>query len=223
MENKDLEKLRVGIIVVADKISDEVKNRFSQSIKFSKPIPKCKVLMMCDDRKEGEPFNKCKLLNKGLRQAFKSKFDVIIQTDIDLIIPPGAIDFTCGVALEGDVCCHLPMTKMPEKEFIKYSNYDEYPWKDWRETFKTIYATGCWNGLQPKVWKITGGFNEDMTEWGFEDRDWRARGKRHGIKWRDKWCWGRKYPLIHINHPDRTINNSSANKQCVDKKRKSWL
>lgn len=223
ISDKELSKMKVAVIVVADNIDSEIKDRFNESIGLSNPIPKVDIVMMENNRKKDELFNKCVLLNKALRKTLKGGYNVIIQTDIDLIIPPGTIDFSCRIALEGNVCCHLPMRKLPRKIILEHNHYDDYPWEKWIKEYKPIYATGCWNALRPKAWKMTGGFNEDMTEWGFEDRDWRARGRRQGVKWSDNWKWHRSFPLIHVNHPDRTYNNSAYNKKKVNKSKKSWL
>lgn len=223
MRNTKTKAKKVGILVVADRISDEVKNRFIDSINFSNPQPECKIIMMENERDEDQLFNKCKLLNKGLKIAFKENFDVIIQTDIDLVIPPNTINFTCNVALEGMVCCHLPMRRILKKEFDLFEHYDDYPWDEWIKKYSPIYATGCWNGLVPKAWKMTGGFNEDMLEWGYEDRDWRMRAIKNNVVWRDKWKWGRTFPIMHVNHLPRTLNMSSENRKVGKSKRRDWL
>jgi hypothetical protein len=216
--------INVGILVVADSIPQEIKDRFVNCIDWSEPKADYEIIMMENEREEGVPFNKCILLNDGLKNAFKRKFDVIIQTDIDLLVPPGAIDFTCEQAMGGNFCVHLPMIRLP-KEVYENSNlkYKDYPWQEWVNMGQKQYATGCWNGLTPKAWSMTGGFNPHMTGWGFEDRDWRGRGLRNGVKWKDNWKWYKRFPLIHVNHPDRNPNKSKENKQVANKKVKSYL
>jgi GT2 family glycosyltransferase len=92
------------------------------------------------------------------------------------------------------------------EEFQKYNTYEEYPFKVWNK-IKSVYATGCWNCMRSDLWVKSGGFNEDMTLWGYEDRDWRYRSINAGISWKDIY----KHPLIHVNHPRRNRDVSKQN------------
>jgi len=202
----------VAILVVADGIPQDIRTRFKMCIDKSNPTASYDVLIMGNVDSKEKVFNKCKMLNKGLKSII-GKYKVIIQADIDLIVPPMLIDKTFSLAMEKDVCVHHCMICIPPEEFNQHSDYDKFPLTKWK-TFKKVYATGCWNGLKSSLWKKTGGFNEEMTNWGYEDRDWRYRAIACGIPWKDVY----NFPLIHVNHPRR---NRDVSKQNIDISKKA--
>ena len=214
----------VGILVVADGLGDDIRNRFKASIRFSKPRASYDVHIMGgkERRAKGVPFNKCKLLNQGLRTMFDIGYQVIIQADIDLIVPPVLVDKTYELAMRDKLCIHQSMRRISADEYNKYKEYRSFPFNQWKK-IKAIYATGCWNGIIMSNWKLTGGFNEDMIEWGYEDRDWRERCIRVGVRWKDV----HKFPLMHVDHPNRTKNVSLRNvevgKRAKREERQNWL
>jgi hypothetical protein len=214
----------IGILVVADGIGDDVRKRFKHCLTASRPRATFDVVIMGSNkpRERGAKFNKCKLLNKGLKRLFEGGYKVIIQTDIDLICPPALIDKTFELAWKHKYCVHCSMRRISPEEYGKYKEYRQYPFNRWKK-MKQIYAAGCWNGLVPALWKKTGGFNEDMIEWGYEDRDWRERSIKVGIKWKDL----HKFPLMHVDHPKRTKNVSLRNvevaKRAKREGKQSWL
>lgn len=202
----------IGILVVADGIGADVRQRFKHCLTASRPRASFDVLIMGDLERNDRKFNKCKLLNKGLKQLFEGEYKIIIQTDIDLICPPSLIDKTFEVATKQKCCVHASMRRISPDEYNKYSQYSSYPFSRWSK-IKPIYATGCWNGLLTEKWKLTGGFNEEMIEWGYEDRDWRERAMSAGIKWKDV----HKFPLMHVDHPKRTKDVSMRNVEMAKK------
>lgn len=215
----------IAILVVADGIGDKVRQRFKQCLTASNSKSSFDVLIMGETkkRKDGELFNKCKLLNSGLKQLFKCNYEVIIQTDIDLICPPNLLDATlASVKSKPKSCVHSAMCGLTEDELNKYKSYNDYPFSKWNG-YKKIYATGCWNGMNPEMWKLSGGFNEDMVDWGYEDRDWRYRSINNGIKWTDLY----NYPLMHVNHKRRNRDVSVTNKKIATesslKGKTNWL
>jgi len=212
----------VGILVIADGIDETIRNRFRDCFKLSHPKVSYDILMMGDVIPTQKIFNKCKLLNKGLKQLISQEYKCILQTDIDLICPPKTLDWTVRQATNIDACIHHPMKCIAPAEFKKYKSYSEYPFKEWSK-IKSVYATGCWNCMKPHLWQKSGGFNEDMTLWGYEDRDWRYRAIAAGISWVDEY----KYPLIHVNHPRRNRDVSKKNleiaKDAKSQGKVNWL
>ncbi len=199
----------IGIIVIADGLGDDIRNRFKHCLTASNPRHSFDVKIMGSKvpRKAGVKFNKCKLLNKGLREMFKVGYKVIIQTDIDLICPPTLIDGTYEACMRDNrLGIHCVMRGLDIEEFQKYPKYAKYPWKQWVKR-KAIYATGCWNGMQLEAWKTCKPFNDNMLEWGYEDRSHMEVSKLCGIKWKDI----HRIPLMHINHTRRTKNVSLRN------------
>ena len=203
----------IGFLVVSDGIGEDVRSRFQHCLQASKPRASFEFKIMGDlERGEERKFNKCTLLNQGLKQMFKCGYKVIIQTDIDLICPPSLIDKTFELAYKKHCCVHCAMRRVDPSELAKYKSYKDYPFNRWKK-YKSIYATGCWNGLIPRLWKDSGGFNEDMTEWGYEDRDWRERAMLAGIKWEDLY----RFSLMHVDHLRRTKNVSLRNVEMAKK------
>lgn len=214
----------IGFLVVADGICREVRQRFKMCLTASRPRASFDVLIMGQEepREIGAKFNKCKLLNEGLRSLLAQDYKVIIQTDIDLICPKSLIDKTFELVTQKNLAAHCSMRRISQEEYDKYSSYRDFPFNKWKR-IKDIYATGCWNGLKPDWWRKSGGFNEDMTEWGYEDRDWMTRVKNNGIKFKDL----HKFPLMHVDHPKRTKNVSLKNVEMAKKAKregkKNWL
>jgi len=214
----------IGILVVADGLGESIRKRLKYCLTASKPRASFDVLIMgnTEPREKGVKFNKCKLLNNGLRQLFDGGYKVIIQTDIDLICPPALIDKTFELAMNNNICVHSSMRRISPEEYARYKEYRQYPFNRWKK-IKPIYATGCWNGMKPNLWKKSGGFNPSMVEWGFEDRSHRNACIQRGIRWKDL----HKFPLMHVDHPKRTKNVSLRNMEMEKKAKRegkmNWL
>jgi hypothetical protein len=198
----------VGILVVAQRIPEEIRFRFSECIRKSNPKVSYEIHMM--HTKPKGPFNKSKLLNKGIKKYTRGQYEVLIQCDIDLVVPPGLVDKSYEVAKSGKVCFYNWHRRIDPKELPKLP--DEYEKMDWERymSFKTEAANGCWNAIQSQFWFCTGGYNEDMIEWGKEDDDWRRRAHSFGNVSFNNY---NKFCLIHVNHPTRTKDCRKRNRQ----------
>jgi hypothetical protein len=217
---------QVGIFVVAQNISDSVVQRFQGCLEKSNPTVSYDVFILRTQKKE-KHFNKSKLLNKGIKTLAKGQYEVLIQTDIDLIIPPGLVDHSYEIAKTGRVCFHNDMRKVNIDDIPGFpklpSQYAKIDWSIFKKV-PFIFASGCWNTMQSPYWWDTGGWNEMMIEWGREDDDWRNRAKKHhGIKFIDS----KKFELIHYNHPPRTkdlrCRNDAKAKEAAKKGISSWI
>ena len=210
----------IGVLVVAHGIEQEVRERFETHLKRSNPQHSYELLIMGSVQRKGT-FNKCKLLNKGLKKLLKNNHQAILQTDIDLIIPPKLIDKSFEVAISGRCCNHVCMRRINIDE-IKGKDYDDYPWQKWKK-YKRIYASGCWNMMKPNLFEEIGGWNEWMIGWGEEDAAFRRIGMSKKIKWKDNY----RSPLVHIDHPKRTTNQKKHNRDMEKKAKKegktNWL
>lgn len=216
---------KVAIMAVAQNISNDIKRRFQECIIRSKPSVGFDVYLLGakNNRTKG-PFNKSKLLNKGIKKLVPHGYEVIIQADIDLVVPPGLVDKTYEYAMTGKVCfynCHRRID--PEHLPRLPEDYDSMDWKKYM-SFDWEAANGCWNGIQARYWMDTGGYNEDMIEWGKEDDDWRRRAAKFGKVGFKNW---NKFCLIHVNHPQRTKDMRKRNRQCemrsLKKGKWNWL
>ncbi len=217
---------QVAIMAVAQNISKDTIDRFKSCIYLSKPSITFDIYLFGEKTPRGKnkPFNKSKLLNKGIKKLVPMNYDVIIQADIDLIVPPHIIDTTYDIVMNKRICfynCHrrIDPKELPSlpSEYLNmdWDKYMKYPWEA---------ANGCWNGMRSHLWMESGGYNEDMVEWGKEDDDWRQRASKYGkipfLNW-NRFC------LIHYNHPTRTQDLRKRNRQCgirsLNKGKWNWL
>lgn len=217
----------IAIFVVADNISENIVSRFKSCINLSGSKHSVDIYVLSDSRKQNEPFNKSKILNNGIRKLINKKYEVLIQTDIDLIVPPELINYSYKEAMKNKVCFHNDMIKLYEKDYPELSklpeNYNNINWNKYKKN-SFIFASGCWNAMQTKYWYETGGFNEYMIEWGREDDDWRNRTrKQSNIPFIDS----KKFSLIHINHLPRTKDlrwrNDKMSIKATKEGIKNWL
>lgn len=192
----------VCIIVAAQGIPKKTIQRFKESVFASNPARKPIIMIKSGKEKR---FYKTKILNRCLREAIP-KFKVIIQTDIDLIVPPGLINKTCAALKQQPNNCYHHFLRYVDPSEIKGKKYGQFPWNKW-VNLKAEFCSGCWNGMTSKMWKKSGGFNEQMFAWGAEDSEFYNRTVRKGIHWIKK----KSFPLVHINHPKRQQKRAREN------------
>jgi len=197
-----MHKKDVCIIVAAQGISKKVITRFRESVAASKPKCICDVMIKCGREKK---FYKTRIINDCLRKTLP-KYKVIIQTDIDLLVPPKLIDKTFNMAMGQPSNCFHHFLRYVNPEEIKGKRYKDFPWHDWVH-LKADFCSGCWNGMTGEAWKKSGGLNEDMFAWGAEDTEFYNRSKRKGIRWIN--C--KDFALVHINHPRRQKKRAKEN------------
>lgn len=224
-----MSKKQVAIMVVAQGLPDELVDRFSQCIHKSKPKVSYDIhILRTNDPDQKKAFNKSKLLNKGIKKYCNGDYEVVIQTDIDLIIPPKLVDVSYERGLQKDTCFHVNHRRTTPHKIKGFPKLPEgYDNIDWEYILSTPWesAIGCWNALNNESWYKTGGFNEMCKLYAKEDDDWGRRSKIYGgIKWEVS---NNKFPLIHFNHPQRHKNNRRHNnaviKKCIDEGKINWL
>jgi hypothetical protein len=164
-------------------------------------------------------------LNKGIKQLSPIGYKVIIQSDIDLIIPPGLIDKSLEIGSQEKTCFYNHHRRVDANKVPKFpSEYNNMDWKRGLQMFKPEDANGCWNAMTPVSWMSSGGYNEYMIEWGKEDDEFRSNaGNLFGIKFINY----NKFCLLHINHPMRTKDMRKHNRGMSAKAAKegktNWL
>lgn len=209
------------IIVVAEGIGSEIVDRFISSVRQSNPMTDTSIEIFAGAEKaENAGFRKSAGLNYLLRKSLEN-YSVVIQTDIDLLVPPGLIDhsFNSVVSHERIAYHHYLRHVWPTE--LEGKQYEHYNFKEW-QTRKGIFCSGCWNAMNGKTWKLSGGWNEDMIEWGYEDTEFLERTKARGIRW----IVDSQFGLVHVNHPPRTKRNVQANRVAAakyDSARVDWL
>lgn len=67
--------------------------------------------------------------------------------------------------------------------------------------------------MNSRTWKKSGGWNEDMIAWGYEDSEFFERSKARGIGW----MIDSQFGLVHVEHPPRTKRNVEENRKAAQK------
>jgi hypothetical protein len=197
----------IAIIVVAQNISKAIIKRFK--LCAEKSCRSLKFDIYIGDSKE-ELFYKTKILNSLLRKVV-DRYSVVIQTDIDLVIPPGIIEKTFQRVMSHPDYAYHHVLRYVQEEDIQSNSYESYPWEKWRSV-TPIFCSGGWNGMSSQTWLKSRGYNEKMYAWGYEDTEFYHRAKRLGIKWfKDD-----SFSLVHINHQPRQINRVEENTSIGD-------
>jgi hypothetical protein len=216
----------IAIMVVAQNISDEIKHRYAECVSKSKPNCSWDIhFLSSDDPSQKINFNKSKLLNSGIKNLYNKGYKVIIQSDIDLITPPGIVDKSLEIGLNLKTCFYNFHYRIDPRHLPKLpDDYQTIDFKLLSKTFASENANGCWNAMTPESWMASGGYNEYMIEWGREDDVFRSNaGNKFGIKFINF----NQFCLIHVNHPPRTKDMRKYNRSMEEKARKegktNWL
>lgn len=198
----------VGIIAVAKNISIEIVDRFINSINKSLPSYEYAIHIAGKDD-TNDKFYKTRILNAAIRKLVND-CDVIIQSDIDLLIPPKLIDYTYNKSQSG-VMIHSSLRHI-KLDDINNLKYEDYPWDKWLQQ-KPVFCSGCWNGMSSTNWIKSKGYNELMFEWGAEDTEFYKRCSRYGIKYEVT----NDFPLVHVHHDQRTSKRPKENMELSNK------
>lgn len=216
----------IAILVVAQNIQEATRHRFRECLRKSNPSVPYEICMMTSNSGEHyQTFNKCKLLNKGIRGLTKTH-DIIVQCDIDMVIPPGLLDKSHEYVTSMPCCFYNFVYKIDPTSLPRLpEEYDKIDW-DWVKTQRPIAAAGSWNCMESEYWILSGGYNEYMTEWGWEDDEFRRRCSRRTPK-EFKFFNYNRFPLIHVNHPRRTKyhqrENIRADRRARREGKEDWL
>jgi hypothetical protein len=203
--------------------------RFEKCIHASKPSVSYDVHILRTSDPEQKPnyFNKSKLLNKGIKNFCNGDYEVVIQTDIDLIVPPNLIDVSYQKAIQQKVCYHVNHRRITHTKIAGFPNLpEEYDKMNWSALMKfpKEASNGCWNAMNHETWWDTGGYNENCINWSREDDDHARRAKIYG---KVKYIVSNDWPLIHINHPQRNQNNRKHNdtvvRKAIEEGKINWL
>jgi len=202
----------VLILSVTYNIPNEIQKRFSKCIELSKP--KCSYdiqFISSSKRMKSNVFNKSILLNDALKEFIKNKnYKVLIQADIDLIVPSEIIDKSLEIASQERTCFYNYHRRIDQKDlpdlpddYLKM-NLDKY-----LKDFAPESASGCWNAMSRESWLTSGGYNEYMEFWGKEDDYFRKTARIIG---NINFINYNRFCLIHVNHDSRQKDNRKYNK-----------
>ena len=194
----------LGIVVPAYKLPDQeaLQRRFVDSArKDARPKAAYEILFVTPERfcittiiDGREIFNIAKAYNAGL-QYFKDRARFIACADIDLIFPPGFIDYAIQKAEQKPHCHRVRL--------IDPADIVPRNWPQWAH-LRPRPGTGAWNVMRYDDYLEIGGFCEDMYGWGGIDTDFKQRKlDRFGVSG----CWyDADMALMHVNHPPNTDN-----------------
>ena len=204
MKMKKLDRRQLGIIVPAYNLPDQtaLMERFLTSLQVdARPRAPYEVLFVTPDRFDittevdgREYFNIAKAYNAGLRY-FKDRVDFIACADIDLIFPPGFIDYSLEMAAQKP---HTARVRC-----IDEADTNPRDWDSWLD-IQPMPGSGAWNCMRYTDYHAIGGFCEDMWGWGGIDTDFKqAKIRAFG---RENVWYDHEKPLMHVNHLPRTDN-----------------
>lgn len=213
--------IKVGIIVVAFEIEDVVLDRFTSALRENPGYQITPHIIGGSDnighiRDDGQyMMNKSKALNIGLRQCLKCDYDVIICADVDVLTPPSLIRYTCDIVLSNKCCFHAVVRNIDPTNVC--DNYDDNPFDEWLQLPLRETSRGCWNAMTPEMWCQSGGYNEELFGWGYEDMEFHERLASKGILIHRE----TNFPLVHVNHPWRKqIRRNDKNREIA--KKQDW-
>lgn len=202
---------RVGVTAPFFNINKTLSDRFKKYVKSSIGSDDITLLIYLPSLESecitSGNFNRSKAINSGVKELISSGCDVIVATDLDMIVPPGLISFSVTKAIQTskNILC---MTR-----FVDISYFQKvYP--DWKQFLRLPVAHsgfGGWNCLTSEMWKESGGYPEELTGWGYEDICFREKLQYRSIDAITVYT----YPLLHINHPPRAKDQKSTQRSNV--------
>jgi len=193
-------KPKIAILAVNNNLKTNIQERFIWSLKNSeKKIPF--DIFLGGHSKSTEAFRKTTIINDILRKITGS-YSFIIQTDIDMLIPPNLIKITMDNLRTNNHCYHVNFHYVESNEMDTWmaKGYGSIPWGEINNR-PVFHASGSWNGMSRESWIRSNGFCEAIYYLGGPDTEFFRRSMQRGIVWMQE----NALPLSHINHPRRAI------------------
>lgn len=180
----------IGIVVAAVGIPKEICSRFEETLRKATSLD-----YVCNVVTDMKDFTRSKCRNQGILSMF-GKCRVIICVDIDMLVPPGLVEFTLKNVQDGTALWAKCRNLEPDRA-------DTFHWKAWMKSPVRESGTGSWVAMTAADWLKTGGWDERITGWGGEDDVLAVRRKEKGIETKTT----NDFPLMHVNHADRDHRN----------------
>ncbi|MDY6903670.1 MAG: galactosyltransferase-related protein [Thermodesulfobacteriota bacterium] len=217
----------LGIVVPAYRLPNQsaLEKRFSDSVQ-SDAAPKIswKILFVTPDRfdivtraDDRDVFNIGKAYNAGINY-FRHTARFIACADIDLLFPPGFLDYSVEMAARRPFCAKVRLVDPDEIESRNWGHWQRRPSRP---------GSGAWNVMRYAEYDAIGGFNEALFGWGGIDTDFRQRKNR--LYGKDGVFFDDRHPLMHVNHEphiDNAPRRPSENMKIVNAfyhRRINWL
>lgn len=183
----------IGIVVAAQGVPEDDIKKFNGALATHKTKCSYIVEMVQDSPQPNELFSKPIAINQGLKKLLP-QCKVVVQTDIDILIPPGAIDYTYDLISKSKFK-HILWIK--SRTLNKFE--DSYPWDKWTKLGIRERMSGCWLAMKVGDWWHLGGYNEDIWGWGSDDWELTTKATKRGYTHECAY----HLPLMHINHEQR--------------------
>lgn len=203
---------KVAIMVVAQGIPDHIKNRFSACVDLSAPSTPYDIHFLSESPKPGSNyvFSKSRIMNAGLKKLCAMDYSLVVQADVDIVVPPLLLDKTLELGSQPMTMFHNHHRRVWDHT-LQWKFPQDYEQADWGYLFDTLApenANGCWNGATPETWMASGGYNELQIQWGTEDDTFRHTAGHRGVRFLNY----NKFCLLHLNHPPRQADRRKHNK-----------
>ena len=203
--------MKIGLVCTAANLFSEA-DRFRRWMSYTHPNVHTVVVA---SGATGRNYNKAKALNEGLRRLIhEMKCDVVIQTDVDYLVPPGIVEWSAELAAAGKwVWCLRRDIEAGEMSGLDWPAWMDRPVHGQAPHLPYGQCWGSWNALSAENWLRVGGFDERCRGWGGEDDVLASRLRALKIPR----VISRDWPLVHVAHPPRANYHAGTGTGNVNK------
>ena len=207
----------IGIVTTAVNIDLPIIHRWKDTLRESTTTAYQSLIMNDDKYLENGLLNKSRALNDGIKKLL-DQCKIVVCTDIDMLIPPGLVNYTVYVVKPMNCLWGVSRNINPDKITPRR-------WRDWLQLPLRNSGYGSWNAMLKEDWLLSGGWDERLTGWGGEDDLFKKRRTQRGIH--TMIC--DTFPLMHINHPSRqdkeVVQEDSQHNMILEMPRedRNWL
>ncbi len=207
-------KDKIGITAPAFNMDNKLEKRFKDYLisSVSQSNLTCDIYLTKLEsevlHEESKQFSRSKALNSGIKELIDHGVDVIVCTDIDMIMPPKLLRYAYDKSISTNKNIFSMTRFIDEQEFNRF-----YP--DWKIFIRRPAAHsgyGGFNAMTVEMWKKSGGWPEELFEWGYEDISFREKLISRDIDT----ITLINFPLLHINHPPRSNIQQQSQRRNVD-------
>jgi len=190
-------KTNIGIVVPSFKLKFNTLNQFINGIRNSHPTYSYKIYFSSDRNLfKDDIFNCSKALNRGIL-VLSDNCEVIICIDVDIIPTVNMIDITYEKSIQTNSNVFMMVKDLNSPDKLYDSKNALMPLR--------YTGRGAWNGMTIQNWFKSGGWNEDFSDWGYEDVEFHLRLLKKGINIHTIF----NSQIYHISHSKRSKSNHS--------------
>lgn len=179
----------IGIVVPAVDVPEYLVRRFADTLARSRP--RTAYRLQVQRRADADGFRITRSKNRGIL-ALMDRCKVIVCTDIDMLVPPGLVDYTARHVAKGR--CLWALCRNIEPLWAAGRR-----WQRWLQIPPRRTGKGSWIAMTVDDWCKTGGWDERLEGWGGDDDVLARRRAEVGIEDVPTTA----FPLMHVNHRPR--------------------